>query len=109
MTLHKAPERVPDWLLGGHVRRRVFEHLRSSDGWNAPELAKEINAGQATVYDVFRALKPLGALEPTGPRGSYRLTRSGVGNAIRLLLDAGSQFSEQQVNRPPGRIKNQGS
>jgi hypothetical protein len=108
MTRDKAPERVPDWLLGGHVRRRVFEQLRSRDGWNAPELAKEINAGQATVYDVFRALKPLGALEPTGPRGSYRLTHSGVGKAIRLLLDAGSQFSEQQVNRPPGRIKNQG-
>lgn len=109
MTRDAAPERVPDWLLGGHVRRRVFEQLRSSDGWNAADLAKEINAGQATVYDVFRVLKPLGALEPTGRRGSYRLTRTGVGKAIRLLLEASSQFSEQQVSRPPGRIKNQGS
>jgi hypothetical protein len=105
MTRHEAPERVPDWLLGGHVRRRVFEQLRSREGWTAPELAHEIDAGQATVYDLFRALKPLGALEPTGPRGAYRLTRSGLGKAIRALLDAGSPFEKDAVSRPPGRVK----
>jgi predicted transcriptional regulator len=107
MTRHEAPERVPDWLLGGHVRRRVFEQLRSRDGWTAPDLADEINAGQATVYDVFRALKPLGALEPTGPRGAYRLTRSGVGKAIRELLSAGAAFEQDAVSRAPGRVKRQ--
>lgn len=107
MTRHDAPERVPDWLLGGHVRRRVFEELRARKGWTAPKLAEEIDAGQATVYEVFRALKPLGALESTGTHGAYRLTRSGVGKAIRALLDAGSAYEEDPVSRPPGRVKRQ--
>lgn len=104
MTRHDAPERVPDWLLGGHVRQRIFEQLRSPEGWTAPALADEIDAGQATVYDVFRALRPLGALEATGP-GAYRLTSSGVGKAIRALLAAGSEFEQDPVSRPPGRVK----
>lgn len=107
MTRDSVPERVPDWLLGGHVRRRVFEQLTDRHGWSASALAEEIDASSATVYEVFRALKPLGALESTGPRGSYRLTRSGVGKAIRQLLAAGSAFENDPLSRPPGRVRHQ--
>jgi hypothetical protein len=107
MTRDAVPERVPDWLLGGHVRRRVFERLRARHGWSASALAEEIDAGEATVYEVFRALKPLGALEAAGPPGSYRLTRSGVGKAIRALLRAGANFEHESLSRPPGRVKGQ--
>jgi hypothetical protein len=107
MTRDQVPERVPDWLLGGHVRRRVFEHLQAKKGWTAAALAKEIDACEATVFEVFRALKPLEAIEPVGARGTYRLSESGVGGAIRKLLAAGSAFSDQKVSRPPGRVKSQ--
>jgi hypothetical protein len=107
MTRDQSPERIPDWLLGGRVRRRVFERLTDRQGWTARDLAEEIDAGVATVFEVFRALRPLGALEPTGPRGSYRLASSGVGGAIRRLLVAGSGFAGEPVSRPPGRVKRQ--
>ena len=57
--MRRATERVPDWLLGGHVRRRVLEAL-DEQGWTAIELAEHINAAEPTVFEVFRAMKPLG-------------------------------------------------
>jgi len=109
MTRDGSPERVPDWLLGGHVRRRVLERLTDKRGWTAAALAAEIDAGDATVFEVLRVLKPLGAVERVGARGTYRLSHDGLGSAIRTLVTAGSRFSHERVARPPGRVKNQGS
>jgi hypothetical protein len=107
MTRDESPERVPDWLLGGRVRRRVFERLTDKRGWKAKDLAEKIDAGEATVFEMFRALKPLGALEPTGPRGAYRLTQTGIGGAIRKLVASGRPHAEEPVARPAGRVKRQ--
>ena len=105
MTRDQTPEQVPDWLLGGHVRRRVLENLLNKQGWTAIDLAEHIDAGQASVFEVFRAMKPLGALERAGPRGTYRLSHHGVGAAIRCLIAASAQFNDDPVSRPPGRVK----
>jgi hypothetical protein len=106
MTRDKSPERVPDWLLGGHVRRRVLENLADRE-WTAIELAEHINAAAPTVFEVLRAMKPIGAVERVGPRGAYRLSRRGVGKAIRTLLVAAEPFREEVVSRPPGRVLRQ--
>jgi DNA-binding transcriptional ArsR family regulator len=107
MTRLEAPERIPDWLLGGPVRRRVFEALVCSDGCNAAELASEIGAGEATVYEVIRALRGIGAIE-TVARGRHRLARGpGVAKALRSLIDASREFADTPVDRPPGRVKRQ--
>lgn len=106
MTRIDAPERVPDWLLGGRVRRRVLEKLDEAPGSTAREIADKIDAGEATVYEILRALTPLDALTRLG-RGRYRLNRqSPVGRAIRALLRAGAPFADKAVDRPPGRVKN---
>jgi len=105
MTRDPTPERVPDWLLGGRVRRRIFAALAAPAGAAANQIAKDIDAGPAFVYEVLRALKPINAVESTGTRGHYRLTKTGVGEAIRNLLDAGAAFSEKPVSRPSGRVK----
>lgn len=105
MTRLDAPERVPDWLLGGQVRRRVFEGLMQTHGCNASELADEIGAGESTVYEVIRALRDIGAIEKVA-RGRYRLARQPrVAKALRSLIIASSEFADKPVNRPPGRVK----
>ncbi len=107
MTRVDVPERVPDWLLGGQVRRRVFEALARPDGCNAAELAREIDAGEATVYEVIRALREIGALE-TIERGRYRLARKApVAKALRSLVTASREFADRPISRPPGRVKRQ--
>lgn len=105
MTGIDAPERVPDWLLGGQVRRRVFEGLVRPAGCNAAELAEEIGAGEATVYEVIRALREIGAVEKVA-RGRYRLARKPrVGRALRSLVVASQEFADVPVSRPPSRGK----
>jgi predicted transcriptional regulator len=107
MTRLDAPERVPDWLLGGQVRRRVFEGLVRTGGCNAAELAEEIGAGKATVYEVIRGLREIGAIEKID-RGRYRLARQpGVAKALRSLVVASREFADIPVSRPPGRVKRQ--
>lgn len=102
MRREKSPERVPDWLLGGHVRRRVLEAL-DEQGWTAIELAEHINAAEPTVFEVFRAMKPLGGIEPVGPRGTYRLSHDGIGSAVRALIQAAKPFEGDPVSQPPSR------
>lgn len=105
MTRIDAPERVPDWLLGGRVRRRVFERLATTDGWTARALAAEIDAGEATVFELFRALRKLEALDHVD-RGSYRLADNNpVADAIRALLNASAPLASHPVDRPPSRRK----
>jgi hypothetical protein len=103
MTRDKGPERVPDWLLGGHVRRRVLEAL-AEKAWTAIDLAEHIDAAEPTVFEVFRAMKPLGAIERVGTRGTYQLSNEGVGDALRRLIDAAKPFRADPVSRPPGRV-----
>jgi predicted DNA-binding transcriptional regulator YafY len=103
MTKLQAPERVPDWLLGGQVRRRVLEGLTHSKGMTAKRLAREIDAGEATVYEVIRALKAIGAVEQTA-RGHYRFASdTRIAQALRALVDASRQFADRPVARPPSR------
>jgi predicted transcriptional regulator len=105
MTRLSTSERVPDWLLGGQVRRRVFEGLARRGGCKAAELAEEIDAGESTVYEVIRALKHMGAIEEL-ERGRYRLARqTRVAKALRSLVTASRDFADVPVDRPPGRIK----
>jgi biotin operon repressor len=105
MTRLSTPERVPDWLLGGRVRRRVFEGLVQPDGCNAAELAEEIGASDSTVYEVIRALRDIGAIEKVA-RGRYRLAdQSRLAKALRSLIAASGEFADRPVSRPPGRIK----
>jgi hypothetical protein len=104
MTRDKSPERVPDWLFGGHVRRRVLEAL-AEKAWTAIDLAEHIDAAEPTVFEVFRAMKPLGAIERIGARGTYQLSNKGVGEALRGLIDAASPFRVDPVDRPPGRVQ----
>jgi predicted transcriptional regulator len=107
MTRLDAPERVPDWLLGGQVRRRVLEGLVRPCGCNVAELAEEIGAGEATVYEVVRALREIGAVERVA-RGRYRLAlEPPVAEALRLLVAASREFADRPVSRPPGRVKQQ--
>lgn len=105
MTRLEAPERVPDWLLGGQVRRRVFEGLARRRGCKATELAEEIGASESTVYEVIRALRAIGAIEEIA-RGRYRLARQPrVAKALKSLVVASRDFADVSVSRPPGRVK----
>ncbi len=107
MTKINAPERVPDWLLGGQVRRRILEGLLHPQGRRAAKLASEINAGEATVYEVIRALHAIGAAEKID-RGCYRLAEDQpVARALRSLIAASSAFANVPVSRPPGRVRRQ--
>ena len=107
MTKIDAPERVPDWLLGGRVRRRILERLVDPQGSRAAKLASEIDAGEATVYEVIRGLRAIGAIE-TLDRGHYRLARDQpVAKALRSLIAASLEYAEVPVSRPPGRVKRQ--
>lgn len=107
MTRLDAPERMPDWLMGGQVRRRVFEALARPRGCKAAALAEEIGASEATVYEVIRALKQIGAVEKL-ERGRYRLAHEQrVAQALRSLVVAAREFADTPVSRPPGRVKRQ--
>lgn len=104
MTRIDAPQRVPDWLLGGRVRRRVLERLATDDGWTARTLAEEIDAGEATVFELFRALKAVGALDQM-EAGRYRLAKhNALASAIRGLITAAAPLADQAVDRPPSRM-----
>jgi hypothetical protein len=107
MTRIEDPERVPDWLLGGRVRRRVLQALDGRRGARAVEIAAMINAGEATVFEVIRGLKRIGAVEPVA-RGSYRIAREDrIGCALHNLLVAAETKRDEPVSRPPGRVKRQ--
>lgn len=86
------------------MRRRVLEGL-AAQPWTAIALAEHINAGEATVFEVIRALKAIGGVDRiAGSRGSYQLSAAGIGEALRALIDAAKPFDEHAVSRPPGRV-----
>jgi hypothetical protein len=67
-------------------------------------LAEEIDAGEAMVYELFRALKKLEALDQLG-EGRYRLASdNALAQAIRGLLEAAAPLADQAVDRPPSRM-----
>lgn len=109
MTKIVAPQRLPDWLLGGRVRRRILEKLAEERGWAALELAAEVGAGEATTFEVFRVLRepPVDALELTSSarEGCYRLKKEGnqVAEAVRALVAASNAIGEEPIPRPPSR------
>jgi hypothetical protein len=94
---------VPDWLLGGNRKRRVVAALASAGhqgGWAVSELVDELACGRSTVYEIVRALRPLGVLEEV--EGRIRLNLStDLGDAISALLKALEPFALEQVDRPP--------
>jgi len=101
MTRLADNEKVADWLLGGQVRRRVFEALARPQGCNAAELAEEIDAGPSHIYEVLRVLKSIDAVEAFG-QGRYRLAKGvGIAKALGSLVQASGDFANTPVDRPP--------
>jgi Mn-dependent DtxR family transcriptional regulator len=104
-TNEHPTDQVPDWLLGGNRKRRVLAMLarRSPHGWTVAELSDELGCGPTTVYEIVRALRPLGLLEPL-PGGRLRLARKGrLAGALRALLAALAPLENESVDRPPRR------
>jgi hypothetical protein len=94
---------VPDWVLGGARRRLVFERLKEDDGWSAIKLANEIGGGDAWVFEIYRILRSVEALEPVD-QGRYRLTRGNpLADALVAMLDALKPYRDTPVDRPPSR------
>lgn len=103
---HQAPaDDVPDWLLGGNRKRRVLAALADASRrwWTVAELAEELDCGASTVYEILRALRPLGVLEQRAG-GRIRLAQRGpLATAMRRLLVALAPFEAHAVERPPRR------
>ena len=99
-----AVERLSDWLLGGRGRYAVFERLVvAREGLKAEELGRELGLSRPWVFEIFRALKPTGVLQPVD-RGRYRL-RDGhpLTEALRSMTAAASAYKDLTVERPPRR------
>jgi DNA-binding IclR family transcriptional regulator len=78
-----------------------------AQGCNVAELAEEIGAGEATVYEVIRALREIDAIEKV-ERGRYRFAPAPpVAKALRSLVVASRDLADTPVSRPPGRVKGQ--
>lgn len=100
----RGPERVPDWVWGGTRRRAVLERLRDEEGWTAIRLAEEIGGGEAWVFEVYRVLRSVEALE-TVEGGGYRLASGRpLGDAFLGMLEALEPYRDVPVDRPPSRM-----
>jgi biotin operon repressor len=96
----RPKDAVADFLLGGNRKRLVVARLADEDGYSAAALVSELKIGRATVFEVLRALRAAGALEPRGD--GYRLTRkTPLGRALRALVAALAEVGEKKVDRPP--------
>jgi hypothetical protein len=92
---------VPDWLLGGNRKRRVLAALAERDrDWTVDELADEVACGITTVYEIVRALRPLGVLDDADGRLRLDLDEQ-LGQAIATLVKALEPHIEEAVDRPP--------
>jgi hypothetical protein len=101
----QAEERVPDWLLGGKVRRRVLEHLAQDRGWAASELADKLGANRTWVFEIYRALRGLGALDSLEEH-RYRLADgNAIADALRALVAAATPYRRRKLSRPHGRVR----
>jgi Mn-dependent DtxR family transcriptional regulator len=73
------------------------------DGWTVDALAKRLGCGPTTVYEILRALRPLGVIE-TRRGGGLALARTGdIATPLRRLLRALAPFEGDTVDRPPRR------
>jgi len=95
-------ERLSDWLLGGRARHAVFASLGdSSSGLKAEDLARELELSRPWVFEIFRALKPTGALQQV-ERGRYRLLDGHqLSEALRTMTTAADAYADLIVERPP--------
>jgi hypothetical protein len=94
---------VPDWFLGGDRRRRLLEALAQdrAQGWTVRALIAELGCGQATAYELIRALGRLDLLQPL-PRGEHLLSEEGrLAVALREFLVALEPYADDPVDRPP--------
>lgn len=98
----QPPERLSDWLLGGRGRHAVFERLaEGKKGWKAEELRRETGLSRPWVFEIFRALKPTGALQEV-EKGRYRLQDGHpLTKALRSMTAAASAYADFVVERPP--------
>lgn len=96
------PELLSDWLLGGRGRHAVFERLVTAErGWKAEELGEELGLSRPWVFEIFRALKPTGALQEVD-RGRYRLLDGHpLSDALRSMTAAANAYKDFIVERPP--------
>lgn len=95
------PHRVPDWMLGGHRRRVILQALAAEGGCKGDVLASEADIGRATVFEMLRALRDLGAIA-RAPTGAWRLdTDTALGAALNDLLTAVVPLDGRAVDRPP--------
>src|SRR4051812_35803130 len=81
---------VPDWLLGGNRKRRVLAALAAPDcghGWTVAELVNELTCGRTTVYEIVRALRPLGVVDDVDGRLRLDLEQK-LGQAIAAIVEA---------------------
>ncbi len=72
----------------------------SVPGVNCRALADSRGFGESTVYEIVRALRDGGALDPPNA-GQYRLSNAGVGGALRNLLNALNDLDHVPVSKPP--------
>ena len=95
-------ESLSDWLLGGRARRAVFERLAEEKAaWKAEELARELDLSRPWVFEIFRVLKPTGALQQVG-RGRYRLAEGHpLSEALRRMTSVAGSYADMVVERPP--------
>jgi hypothetical protein len=100
----RRPESLSDWLLGGRARRAVFERLAEENAaWKAEELAIALEVSRPWVFEIFRVLKPTGALDQVG-QGRYRLAEDHpLSDALREMTIVAGNYADVVVERPPRR------
>ncbi|HWT95392.1 MAG TPA: hypothetical protein VN238_20515 [Solirubrobacteraceae bacterium] len=95
---------VPDWLLGGNRKRRVLQALAAppdARGWLVADLADELECGRTTVFEIVRALRPLGVVQRDAQGRVHLDSDSELGGALIGLLRAVRAVESVGVDRPP--------
>lgn len=103
----RPKDEVGDFLLGGNRKRLIVARLAEDRGYSAASLTSELKIGRATVFEVFRALRGVSALEAFGD--GYRLARkTPLGQALQALVVALADVGDTKVDRPPRRRRRRG-
>lgn len=87
---------------GGHRRRLLLQILFSKrrTGWTAGELRDSAQCGQATVYEVLRALTAIELVHPS-PGRRYSVDRSHeLAKPLTKLIAALEPYAAIPVSRP---------
>jgi len=101
-----SPASLSAWLLGGRCRYLLLQALfsHSGDDWTVAGLRDSAQCGQATVYEVLRALVAVGLVTPLD--GRYSVNRDhALAAPLEGLVSALRPYASTVVSRPARGVR----